>query len=67
MLSRKPTIKALLRQHRCPGWSRPLLFACNKVRFSHVEAHIMGLLANSADPECDILSGSLLSAQRMFY
>ena len=36
---RKP--KALIRQHRCAGWSVLLLFACNKIKFSCKEVHIM--------------------------
>ena len=25
----------------CTGWSAPLLLACNIIRFSHVEAHLL--------------------------
>ena len=35
------TTNALIRLRGSEGWSAPLLFSCNnKVRFSHVEAHI---------------------------
>ena len=40
-LYRKPSTKVLIRLHRCSGWAVPLLFACNKIRFSHDEAHII--------------------------
>ena len=30
---------ALIRLRGCAGWSESLLFVCNKVRISHVEAH----------------------------
>ena len=32
--------KVLIGLHRCTGWYVPSLFACNKVRFSGVEAHL---------------------------
>ena len=38
-LYRKQLTKALIRLNRCAGSSAPLLFACNKVRFSHIEVH----------------------------
>ena len=36
-------MKVLIRLHGCAGsgWFAPLLFACNKVKFSHVTADIM--------------------------
>ena len=34
MLSRGRTKKALIRLHGCVGWSAPLIFECNYVRFS---------------------------------
>ena len=33
--------KAWIRVCGCAGWSAPLLFAYNEVRFSHDKAHIM--------------------------
>ena len=40
ILSRKQTTKALIRLHRCTGWSAPLLFAYGINRFSHDVAQI---------------------------
>ena len=31
--------EVLIRLHRCTGWSVPLLFAYNKIRFSCIGAH----------------------------
>ena len=39
-LSKKRTKKALIRLHRCAGWSAPVLFATLKDRFSRNEAHM---------------------------
>ena len=33
ILSRQQIIKALIRLHRCAGWSAPFLLACNKISF----------------------------------
>ena len=41
ILYRQRTTKALIRLHRCSGWSAPLLFVCGINRFSHDEAHII--------------------------
>ena len=42
ILSRERIAKPQTRLHRCSGWSATVLFACNKIRFSHNdEAHIM--------------------------
>ena len=38
-LYRKQLTKALIRLNGSAGSSAPLFFACNKVRFSHIEAH----------------------------
>ena len=35
--------KVLIRLWACAGWSASLLFPCNKVRFSHIKAHIIYL------------------------
>ena len=40
LLSRKRLAKALLRLHGCAGWSAASFYACNKVWFSGVEAHM---------------------------
>ena len=42
------TRKALTRLRRCAGWSTHLLFACNKVRFSRVAAHIKRIIILSS-------------------
>ena len=39
LLSRQRTTKALIRLHRCAGWSAPLLLTYDKNRFSHNVAH----------------------------
>ena len=39
-LCREQITKVLNGLCRCEGWSRPLLFTCNKVRFSYGELHI---------------------------
>ena len=43
----KPHVRALLKLLKaysklqgCAGWSVPLLFACNRVKFSHVEGYV---------------------------
>ena len=40
-LSRERIMNALIRLRRCAVWSAPLLFACNKVRFSGIEVQII--------------------------
>ena len=37
ILSEEQTIKVQTSLHRCAGWSAPLLFACNKIKFSKVQ------------------------------
>ena len=39
----KGITKVLIRLSRCSGWSTPLLFAYDKVRFSRIEVHIAQL------------------------
>ena len=36
--------EALIKLHGCTGWSSSLLFACDKVRVSRIEAHIYSLV-----------------------
>ena len=40
-LSNKRITNVLIRLHVYAGWSVSVLFACNKVRFSRVMAHLM--------------------------
>ena len=48
ILSKSKQQKGLIRLPGCTGWSAPLLFASDKVRFSHVEAHIMSPLGKQS-------------------
>ena len=41
ILSTSGIKKVLIRLCGCTGWSAPLLLACNIIRFSHVEAHLL--------------------------
>ena len=49
ILSRQRTTKALIRLHRCAGWSATLLFTYGINRFSHYMAHIMYCLSGNSD------------------
>ena len=40
ILLRERITKAQIRLRRSAVWSVPFLFACNKIRFSHDDAHI---------------------------
>ena len=46
-MSRQQIIKALIRLCGCTGCSAPLLFAYGKNRFSHNEAHFVGIQGDS--------------------
>ena len=41
---RKRITNVRIRLRGCAVWSVPLLFACNKVRLSHMEAHMVNFL-----------------------
>ena len=43
MLSWKRTTKALTRLRGCAGWSVPLIFACNKIRFSLGDSQLLSV------------------------
>ena len=66
ILSRQRITKALIRLHKCAGWSAPLLFAYGKSRFCHDVARIMMYKVTYSQCSCaglDFVSGNpVLSA-----
>ena len=48
ILSKKHITKALIRLHRCAGWSAALLFRNTEDGFSRVEAHMISTIISWA-------------------